>query len=234
MAEKYLEYFNEFAHEDEKEIITICETASKKIYDQFKARFDNPRLLGSCFSKIFGAFLNKLEALQSEYSDFTINVCDRLSIGYTTTEDEDDEKQGNFMVFIRHMNSNKKNEEYDDPTAKTVERAVQWNTENIIAQPELLRKIAIDAVEELKQIDVSIGSSELIMPIFIAVYEAIVNYIKVRRCEIDAFEYEINFMSCFYIGARESEDDTVDIYIRPNIESKLKLKSDVKASSKYE
>lgn len=234
MAEKYLEYFNEFAHEDEDSIITICETASKKIWDRFKARFDNPRLLGSCFSKIFGAILNKLESLESEYSDFNINICDRLSIGYTTTEDDDDEKQGNFMVYIRHLNSNKKNEESDDPTAKCIERAVQWNTENIISQPELLRKISIEAVDELKQIDVSIGSSELIMPVFVTTYEAIVNYLKIKRRENDSFEFEINFMSCFYIGARESEDEIDDIYIRPNIESKLKLKNDTKASSKYE
>ena len=41
-------------------------------------------------------------------------------------------------------------------------------------------------------------------------------------------------MSCFYIGARESDDDIDDIYIRPNIEAKLKLKNDTAASSKYE
>jgi len=138
------------------------------------------------------------------------------------------------MVSIRHLNSNKKNEESDDPTAKSTERAVQWNTENIIAQPELLRKISIEAVDELKQIDVSIGSSELIMPIFVTVYEAIVNYLKIKRRENDSIEFEITFMSCFYIGARESEDEVDDIYIRPNIESKLKLKNDTKASSKYE
>lgn len=234
MAEKYEKYFEEFAHEDTEHILSICETASKIIWDRFRTRFDDPRLLASCFSKIFGSFLNKLEALEAEYSDFNINICDRLCMGYSTNEDDDDEKQGNFMVYIRHINANKKNEESDDPTAKAVERAVQWNTENIISQPELLRKISIDALEDLKHIDVSIGSSELIIPIFVTTYEAIINYIKVKRREEDAFEFEINFISCFYIGARESEDEMDDIYIRPNIESKLQLKSDIKASSKHE
>ena len=234
MAEKYEKYFEEFAHEDTEHILSICETASKIIWDRFRTRFDDPRLLASCFSKIFSSFLNKLEALEAEYSDFNINICDRLCMGYSTNEDDDDEKQGNFMVYIRHINANKKNEESDDPTAKAVERAVQWNTENIISQPELLRKISIDALEDLKLIDVSIGSSELIIPIFVTTYEAIINYIKVKRREEDAFEFEINFISCFYIGARESEDEMDDIYIRPNIESKLQLKSDLKASSKHE
>lgn len=232
--EKYLEYFNEFAHEDEEHILTICETASKLIYDRFRARFNDPRLLAACFSKIYGAFLNKLESLQTDYASFEINICDRLSMGYSTNENEDDEKQGNFMVYIRHLNTNKKNEDVDDPMVKSEERAVQWNTENIISQPELLRKISIEAIEELKTIDVSIGTSELIMPMFITTYESIINYIKIKRREEDSFEFEVNFISCFYIGAREAEDDFDDIYIRPNIEAKLKLKNDLKASSQYE
>ena len=232
--EKYIEYFNEFAHEDQEHIITICETASKLIHDRFRARFDDPRLLAACFSKIYSAFLNKLESLEGQYSSFQINICDRLLMGYTTNEDDDDEKQGNFMVYIRHLNTNKKNEEIDDPTSKTDERAVQWNTENIIAQPELLRKIAIEAVEELKTIDVSIGTTELIMPMFVTTYESIINYLKIKRRELDDFEFEVNFISCFYIGARESEEDIDEIYIRPNIEAKLKLKNDTKASSQYE
>ena len=234
VIEKYESYFEEFAHEDQEHVITICETASKVIFDRFKARFDDPRLLAACFSKIYGAFLNKLESLESEFSSFQINICDRLSMGYSTTNDEDDEKIGNFMISITHLNSNKKNENVEDPTAKTEERAVQWNTENIISQPELLRKISVEAVDELKTIDVNIGTTELIIPIFVTTYEAIVNYLKIKRNEEDAFEFEINFISCFYIGARESEDGLDDIYIRPNIEAKLKLKNDTNASSQYE
>ncbi len=234
MEEKYLSYFDEFAKEDKDHIITICETASKFIWERFRARFDDPKLLAVTFSKIYSAFLNKLESLESEYSDFKINICNRLEMGYSTNEDEDDEKQGNFMVFIRHLNTTKKNEENDDPTAKAKERAVQWNTENIIDQPQLLKKISVDAIEALKSEDINLGTSELIMPIFITTYEAIINYLKIKRHEEDAFEFEINFMSCFYIGARESDDDIDDIYIRPNIEAKLKLKNDTAASSKYE
>lgn len=234
IVDKFIPYFNENAPEDQEDIMTICETASKQIRDKLKVRFDDPRLLGAVFSKIYDAILNKLESMETEYSDFTINIADRVSIGYTTSENDEDEKEGNFMVFIRHMNSNKKVDDVDDPTAKPHERAVQWNTENIIAQPDLLRNISVDAVEELKSINVQIGTSELIIPIFVFVYEAIISYLKIKRREKNEFEFEVNFMSCFYIGARESEDEFDDIYIRPNINSKLKLKNDVKASSKFE
>ena len=129
MEEKYLSYFDEFAKEDKDHIITICETASKFIWERFRARFDDPKLLAVTFSKIYSAFLNKLESLESEYSDFKINICNRLEMGYSTNEDEDDEKQGNFMVFIRHLNTTKKNEENDDPTAKAKERAAKKRAE---------------------------------------------------------------------------------------------------------
>ena len=80
MAEKYLAYFDEFATEDIDDVLSICETASKTIFNRFRARFDDPKLLGATFSKIFEAITNKLEALESEYSDFRINICDRLQM----------------------------------------------------------------------------------------------------------------------------------------------------------
>lgn len=234
MAEKYLEYYNEFAVEDNDDIITICQTAGKIIWERFRARFDDPKLLAATFSKIYGSIMSKLKDLEREYQDFNINICGRLDMGYSTNEDEDDEKQGNFMVYIRHLNSRHKNDQIDDPQAKATERAVLWNAENCTVNPDILRKISVEALDALKEIDVNLGSSELVMPVFVTVYESLVNFLKIRRREKDDFEYEINFISCFYISARESEDEDDVINIRPNIEAKLTLKDDAGASSKYE
>lgn len=232
--EKYLPYFEEICREDEEHVLTICEVASACIYDKFRLRLDDPKLLAAIWSKIFDAILIKLEKLENNYSDFTINVCDRVSFGYSTNVDEEDEKQGNFMVFITHMNNNKKTEESEDPRSKPEERAMQWNTENLIEQPKLLAEISVDSLELLKSIDVYLGSREYIMPIFCMVYEQLVNYLMTKRKELNEYEFEINFISCFFIGARETDDGIDEIFIRPNIESKLRLKSDSKASSQYE
>lgn len=232
-VEKYVSFFNEKTKEDEEHILTICETASKQIWDKFKIRFDDPRLLGTCFIVIYETFINKLKSLQENYSDFQIKICDRLEIGYTTNDNEDDEKNGNFMISIRHLNCSKKIYEMD-PTESPRERAVHWNTDNIIAQPELLRQISIEAIEELKKVEVTIGMEELIIPIFVTTYEALIMYLTTKRKEKDDFEFEINFMSCFYIGARETEDVDDDIYIRPNIAFKLEIKDDNRATSVHE
>ena len=233
--EKYLDYFDEFAKEDQEHIITVCEAASKIIWDRFRAKFDDPRLLAVTISKIYGAFVTKLKSLQTDYSDFKINIAGRLEIGYSdAVDDGDDEKLGNFMIYLFHLNQSKKNDEVDDPTAKAVERAVQWNTENVIDQPELLRKISVDALESLKECKINLGSSELILPVFVTTYEVLVNYLKIKRREEDVFEFEVNFISCFYIGARETADDVDDIYFRPNIEAKTTIKDDSHATAKHE
>lgn len=232
---KYLSYFNENVCEDQKDVLNICETAMKQLYDQRGIGYGDPKLVGSCFSKIFETILIKLQGLEKDYSSFEINFLDRLVIGYSTKEDEDDEKQGNFMVYIRHLNAMKKNEDVDDPTLSSRERCVQWNAENIRCQPDIIDSISIAALSMInKDLETALASKEVIMPTFIYTYEAIVNYLKIARREQNKFEYEINFISCFYIGVRESEDGNDDVYIRPNIESKLLLKNDSVASAKYE
>ena len=85
----------------------------------------------------------------------------------------------------------------------------------------------------MKSIQVNIGISELIMPIFITVYECTVNYVRIKRQELKEFEFEINFISCFHIGCMETEDGS-SIYIRPNIEAKLLMKDDQAATSIHE
>lgn len=234
--EKYTEYFKNYCVEDQDDVILICQAASSKIYDRVKLKLDDPKLLAVIFSQIYEAILDELKSLEDKYTEFKIDIADRLEIGYTNSEDEDDEKVGNFMIYMKHLSSSKKDDSEVDPTLKSADLANRWNTENIVNQPEILKKISITACEKLKSIDVYLASSELIIPIFVYVYEAITSVLSIRRKELDEFEYEINFISCFYIGAREAENDDASdqIYIRPNIESKLKLKNDLKASSKYE
>ena len=239
---KYIKFFNENVYEDQEDILTVCEVAGKTLYEKFKLGFIDPetkkiepRLIAVCFTKIFGAILQNLKRLEKEqYSSFEINICNRLIVGFSTNDDDDDEKQGNFMIFINHINGATKNDDVDDPSLTAQERSVQWNAENVIIQPEIIKQISVDALKNLKEIEVTLASADCIMPIFVTVYEALVNYLKVTRREKEEYEYEINFASCFTIGVRESDDGIDAVYFRPSIESKLALKNDSLASSKYE
>lgn len=234
-VEKYEVVFDELCIEDKEDIITICSAAQEKLRKAFKIDINDPKILGVMFSKIYDSFFIELKKLESNFEKFNINIAGRLDIGFTTSNNEDDEKNGNFMAYIRHKNKmTKDGTESFESGSTTTERLVQWNTENIIDQSELLRKISISAIEALKEVDINLTSSEVIIPLFIIIYEEIVNYIKVKRSEIDSIKFEINFMGCFQIAALEDAEDIDKIVIRPSINTKLLMKDDERASSKYE
>ena len=232
--EKYLDYFEMICPEDQEDVLTILTAATQELFNKFGIDFTDPKLLGVTWQRIFYTIVHKLEDYKTKYSNYAINFCDRLVIGYDTKEDEDDEKQGNFMIYIQHLNSNKKDDEKMESTDTAVERSVQWNTENVKSCSKEIKDISSAALLSLKDIDVTIGSSEPIMPIFIKTYEALVKYISIKRGETKSYEYEINFLSCFYIEAIETDDGIDAISVRPSIDNKLLLKDDLKASSKNE
>ena len=97
-----------------------------------------------------------------------------------------------------------------------------------------MKEFSIEAISLLKEMDVLMPSDEFIVVIFTTVYEEIVNYLKIHRRDIKEFEFEINFCSCFFVLARETESGEDDIIFRPSIFSKLSLKDDKGGSSEFE
>lgn len=228
----YIAVYNSNVNEDGDDINQICDVASKIIKEKFLVNIADYRIIGAMFRETYMSFLEKLKELEKSYSNYSIDVAGRFTIGYTTTDNEDDEKQGNFMVFIEDHGTSKKNND-PDITASAKERVVQWCIENISVQPDVVNAVSLIAMEKLKKLDIVLASNEFVIPIFIVIYDTLVNYLKIRRSECGSFEYEVNFISCFNIKAMEGENGDI-IAIRPNIEAKLELKNDALASSKYE
>ena len=231
--EKYLSYYDEICVEDEKDVYEICLTASRIIYDKIHLQFDDPKLVGVVFSKTFDAILEELKNSEKDNSSYELNICDRLRIGYTTTDSDEEEKTGNFMIYINHENADNKYDGLDEKSSDLTIKQLcsQYNTNNTKDNPEAIERIQAIAIDRLKKIDVLIGGTSIIMPIFCMTYESLVNMLKQKRVASKQFEYEINFLSCFYILARENEEGDSDISIRPNINAKLTIKSDKMASS---
>ena len=233
--ETYLSIFDEICREDEEDILRICSVASQKLNDLLKLPFDDPRLVGVIFSKTFDAILEELKSSEEKNSSAELNICNRFVIGYTTTASDEEEKSGNFMIYINHLSTENHYERSEDIHERDPkELCVKWNTDNINENPSAIQRIQAIAVDKLKQIDVLIGGKDIIMPVFVLTYESLVDVIKIRRSETKEFEYEVNFLSCFNITARETELGDSDISIRPNINAKLALKSDKLASSIYD
>jgi hypothetical protein len=232
----YQKYFDMICVEDQEDVILVCETASKIIWEKFRAKFDDPKLLAVTVSVVYDQIKEKIKSLREKNSEFHINVCNRFEIGYTNDENEDDEKSGNFMIYIKPLTAADVEPSYesDDPYAKAAQRAVEWSSKNIIENSGILNDIAINAVKVLQQYKINIGLSELIFPVFIMTYESLVSYLKIKRSETKNYKEEINFISCFFIAARESLDGPDEIIIRPNIDTKILLKDDSMAGKDTE
>lgn len=234
---KYPKLFEENVLEDESAIIDIAELSSKVMEKDLKLYFLDEkrkerdyRIPIAIFIKTFDAIVKELIKLEKSYSSFEINFANRFLMGFDNHENEEDEKEGNFMVYIFHVNQASKDTEYDDADTETsLERAVKWINENIKDNPEVIKRISENAVEELKAYDIILYSQDLIAPIFSIMYDTCVKYLKDKRREIGEDEYEINFAGCFFISARESEDGIDTITIRPSIESKTGLKDDARS-----
>lgn len=241
MSKKELRYqklIEENILEDEDAIIDIAELSSKVIERDLKIYFfDEKRkerdwkIPVAIFIKTFEEVIKELIRLRKSYNSFEINFANRFLIGFDNCENEEDEKEGNFMIYIFHVSQASKDTEYDDYDTETPpERAVKWINENVKDNPEVIKRISENSVEKLKDYDIVFYSTDLIAPIFSIMYDTCVKYLKDKRREMEEYEYEINFAGCFYISARESEDGIDTITIRPNIESKTGLKDDANSA----
>lgn len=228
--EKWLAYYADSIYEDEEHLQMVGETANRILFDRFHITIESYKMTTVIFLKTCEVIMDKLKKLITEYNEFTINICDRVSFGFSNNENEDDEKAGNFMVFMKHLKDSPRLEKSDDITMSNMERVVQFNSENIKAQPELIRGISVDTVKYLRDVDIQLSNSELIIPIFVTYYESLVSYVKIKRKEEDSFDFEMNLVT-MTVGSREGESGEDVIYIRPSIESKLALKNDASASA---
>ena len=230
---KWVEYYNFNVTQFEEEIQQIAESTNINLRKVFCINMDDPRMSTAVFLKTFETFVGKLKKLSQQYSNFEINIANRLAIGFNNVDSDDDEKSGNFVFYLRHLKSETKTEPNSDPTVSNIERCVQWNAENIIHNPEIIRDTVVEAGKALHDIDIQLGNTEIIMPIFIMYYEAIISFMKIRRRELNEFEYMIEF-PFFRIYCRESEDARDVIMISPTVIGKVTMKDDVAASANAE
>ena len=108
--EKYVDYFMENTEEDRDETLEILDEVLEEL-KKLNVYFNKESnvLIGAIFGKTFESILDTLlEFEKKQYNSYSIVIAERVAIGYSSTEDEDEEKQGNFMLFIKHLYNNKK------------------------------------------------------------------------------------------------------------------------------
>lgn len=228
---KYQEIYLKRVTVNEEDNETIVSIVSKAFLNEYKCSI-SPNMIGVIFMITHDTIMKELKEISKTHSAFSLNLCDRLKIGFDSGEsviDDEIEKAGNICINMTHCEFEKvaPSSELDD-TAK--ESLVRWSSENMIDHRDLLNKIAIKVVEEAKKYYLCLVK-EIVMPLYIKVYEAAVEYVLTARTEKDDFSFKIYLLDSFYIKAVEFEDG-IKIVLTPSVASKQLLKDDVLAKER--
>lgn len=231
---KTKKWFRENVVENAEDLRRIGGFANRILHDKLNMGINDDETTIAIYGIIFETFAKSIAKKETEYNDFKANIAGRLEIGYTTTDNEDDEKSGNFMVYMRNIQNDTASDDSvnDDNDSSTIELCTEWNAANIKVQADFLKECAAEARKKLGEyINLKIDSHEFIIPVFCIVHSQILKYLKVKRVEEGKTEFEINIAGLYIAGVEETDDAEEEIYFIPSIALKLMFKNDSLASS---
>lgn len=241
--QKLIKAYDSRTFENQKDIALICDTANKVIYDRFRVNLRRPddpffsyyKMTAMIFVETFRAIIQQLLDRRATNATYNINIGNRINIGFSNSDNDEDEKNGNFCPYVKDIPHYTVKDDDDiklDGHCKEYIR--NWNQENMIQNPEDTLTIANRALKSLKAIDINLGSPELVFPLFVTIYESIISYLKIRRRESEDDEFMINFCNCITVDCIGQDDGVDKITIIPAIEDKLDIKSDKNGTAIYE
>lgn len=241
--QKLIKAYDSRTFENQKDIALICDTANKVIYDRFRVNLRRPddpffsyyKMTAMIFVETFRAIIQQLLDRRATNATYNINIGNRINIGFSNSDNDEDEKNGNFCPYVKDIPHYTVKDDDDiklDGHCKEYIR--NWNQENMIQNPEDTLTIANRALKSLKAIDINLGSPELVFPLFVTIYESIISYLKIRRRESEDDEFMINFCNCITVDCIGQDDGVDKITIIPAIEDKLNIKSDKNGTAIYE
>ena len=226
-------WYEENIIEDEELMQGIGEYALQHIYNCFRIKFKDYKRPIALYAVIFDVIRTTLKEMERTKESFSINIANRMVIGFTSSFDDgnDVEKEGNFMIFIKQIPNMATSENKDDGETQSVVLCTEWNASNISEDVKALKDIAVAAKQKLdSELNMTFDSIEVIFPLFCAVHESIINYLKGVKSMENTFELFVNVANIYDISIMTMEDGE-EISIKPKVYDKLTFKDDHGASS---
>lgn len=241
-AEPWVIFLKDSLCEDFDVIESIADTANRSLYEKYKIKLDSWPMSTAVFLKTFESICAMLKSKESNYSNYAINFMNRFIVSFNSNINDEDEKNGNFMIYLRHIGGDTAKDVYIDPTDTPLTRVADWNKENLVSkiddgvmkkQPELTRKMSLLAVEYINKINIKLANNEVIFPMFINYYDSIITVCKLVRKDRDLPKLEVN-LGLLRIIIKEGPDGRDVIELKPDIAGKLNIKDDKLATSSNE
>ncbi|MCM1439982.1 MAG: hypothetical protein NC131_12390, partial [Roseburia sp.] len=220
------------------ELKIVCDLTTRSAEEQFSMQLQtmNTEVYGVIFYATFLEILSFIRGKEKIYNNFTIQIAQSLNIGYLNSDDEENEKVGNFMPIMEYLtiNRNVVDDGSSDPN-KTNNNFMKWKELNTKQNVEFYKEIQNNAYQRLiEEYKINLRSAEGIFPIFCIFLDHIVNVMKMRFREAqgtDVSEVSMNVFGLFDVYYSFDEDENKEIIeFQPNILMKLALKSDELAS----
>lgn len=241
-AEPWVIFLKDSLCEDFDVIESIADTANRSLYEKYKIKLDSWPMSTAVFLKTFESICAMLKSKESNYSNYAINFMNRFIVSFNSNINDEDEKNGNFMIYLRHIGGDTAKDTFIDPTDTPLTRVADWNKENLVSkiddgvmkkQPELTRKMSLLAVEYINKINIKLANNEVIFPMFINYYDSIITVCKLVRKDRDLPKLEVN-LGLLRIIIKEGPDGRDVIELKPDIAGKLNIKDDKLATSSNE
>lgn len=241
-AEPWVVFMKDSLCEDYEIIESIADTANRALYEKYKIKIDSWALSTAIFLKTFESICTMLKSKEKDYSSYAVNFMNRFIVSFNSNINDEDEKAGNFMIYLRHVGGDTVKDTFVDPTDTPLTRVSDWNKDNLISkiddgivkkQPELTRKMSLLAVDYINKINIKLANNEVIFPMFINYYDSIITVCKLVRKDRDLPKLEVN-LGLLRVVVKEGPDGRDIIELKPDIAGKLNIKDDKLASSASE
>ena len=186
-AEPWVVFMKDSLCEDFDLIESIADTANRALYEKYKIKIDSWALSTAIFLKTFESICTMLKSKEKDYSSYAVNFMNRFIVSFNSNINDEDEKTGNFMIYLRHVGGDTVKDTFVDPTDTPLTRVSDWNKDNLISkiddgivkkQPELTRKMSLLAVDYINKINIKLANNEVIFPMFINFYDAVITVCK--------------------------------------------------------
>lgn len=241
-AEPWVIFMKDSLCEDFDIIESIADTANRTLYEKYKIKIDSWALSTAIFLKTFESICVMLKSKEKDYSSYAVNFMNRFIVSFNSNINDEDEKTGNFMIYLRHVGGDTVKDTFVDPTDTPLTRISDWNKDNLISkiddgvvkkQPELTRKMSLLAVDYINKINIKLANNEVIFPMFINFYDSVITVCKLARKDRDLPKLEVN-LGLLRVVVKEGPDARDIIELKPDIAGKLNIKDDKLASSASE
>lgn len=227
-------WFKDNCPDNTGEVKAVCELTARAANEQFTMTVPsgNYEIFALIYFATFQSILEFLKEKEKTYSNYTIEICNSINIGYTNSSSTDNEKVGNFMPIMEYIGVNRTIVDSAPTTMDTTtQNFILWKKLNVKKNLEHYKEIQEKAYERLLgDYHTDLRTSEAAIPLFCIFMDNINNVLRMKFRELqgtDVNEVSMSVLGLFdayYSFDEESGKEFIEYTASPFM--KLSLKND--------